>query len=130
MKAKQIQEKIDDLNYWDSEVLQVNIEYFGDEVTIIFDEIKLLFNGCSKVNITTDPQDRKMPIRSLTSNQMPYYMQDIEVTDFSTESSTVVYFGGEKLPKPVEKFNLFKCKILMPPLTVEVCCSSINIGKR
>ena len=111
-------------------VLLLNIEYFGDEVTIIFDEIEILFSGCSKVNIITDPQDRKIPIRSLISNQLPYYMQDFEVTDFSTESATVVYLGGEKLPEPVEKFNLFKCKILMPPLNVEICCSSINIEER
>lgn len=127
MNAKQIQEQIDNLNYWDSEVLQLSVDYFGDEVTTVFDNIKLLFAGCSQVHITSDPLDRKIPIKSLTSQQLPYYMQSIEVMDFQTKSSAVVYFGGNKLPEPVEKFNLFKCKMLMPPLNVEIYCSSINI---
>lgn len=129
MNSKEIQEQIDNLNYWDSEVLQLDVDYFGDEVTIVFDNIKLLFTGCIQVNIKTDPQDRKIPIKTLTRKQLPYFVQDIEVMDFQTESLAVVYFGGNKLPEPAEKFNLIKCKILMPPLNVEIHCGSIKIER-
>lgn len=129
MNAKEIQEQIDDLNYWDSEVLQLSVDYFGDEVTIVFDNSKLLFTGCSQVHINTDPQDRKKPIKTLTRKQLPYFIQSIEVTNFQTESLAVVYFGGNKQPESAEKFNLFKCKMLMPPLDVEIYCSSIVIER-
>ncbi|WP_196595229.1 hypothetical protein [Pectinatus frisingensis] len=129
MNAKEIQEQIDNLNYWDSEVLQLGVDYFGDEVTIVFDNTKLLFTGCIQVHINTDPQDRKIPIKTLTRKQLPYFMQSIEVTSFQTKSLAVVHFGGNKLPEPTEKFNLFKCKMLMPPLNVEIYCSSINIKR-
>lgn len=35
MKAKQIQEQLEKLHYWDARVLSLDSQYFGDEVTII-----------------------------------------------------------------------------------------------
>ncbi|AIF51845.1 hypothetical protein [Pelosinus sp. UFO1] len=116
MKARQIQEEIERLHYWDARVLQITAEYFGDEVTIIFQDadnnIKLLFSGCSKVNFTTDVSDRKKPLRKLTIPQIPYFIQDIEVVDCI-----------------IDEFEVLNCKILMPPMSVEVSCNQIIISK-
>jgi len=116
LKAKQIQEQIESLHYWDARVLQLNAEYFGDEVTIIFQDtgnnVKLLFSGCSKVNIDTNVNDRKKPLRELAIPQIHYFIQDIEVEDLITDGC-----------------NLLTCKVSMPPLSMEVCCTSITVSK-
>ena len=116
MKAKQIQEKLEKSHYWDARVLSLDAQYFGDEVTIVFEDsdgnIKLSFTGCSKITVTTNPEDRISPIRKLTIPQIPYFIQDIEVEDIL-----------------VNNHNLLSCKILMPPMNIEVNCNLINIAK-
>ena len=116
MKAKQIQEKLEKLHYWDARVLSLDAQYFGDEVTIVFEDsdgnIKLLFTGCSKKTVTTNPEDRINPIRELTISQIPYFIQDIEVEDIL-----------------VNGYDLLSCKILMPPINIELNCNLINIGE-
>lgn len=55
----ELQKKIDEINYWDLLVLDIQSKYFGDEVYIYIEkdeEIcwKLSFTSCYKVSYETD----------------------------------------------------------------------------
>lgn len=116
MKAKQIQAQLEKLHYWDARVLRFDVQNFCDELTIVFEDsdrnIKLLFTGCFKIMFYTNPEDRRNPIKELTISQIPYFIQDIELNDIL-----------------VNGHNLLNCKILMPPINIEINCSSIFIGE-
>jgi len=116
VEAKQIQEQLEKLHYWDARVLSFDVKYFGDEATLIFEDsdenIKVLFAGCYNIRVTTNPQDRRNPIKELTIPQIPYFIQAIQVGDIRTDD-----------------LDLLSCKILMPPMAIEVNCNLINIEK-
>lgn len=117
MKAKQIQSEIEAIHYWDARVLQMDTNFFGDEITIMFEDtdyhVKLLFTGCSKFLFITSVEDRLKPLKELTKPQIPYFIQNIEINEVEFE----------------DKENLLKCNILMPPLNVEVIFTGIFIDK-
>lgn len=116
MKAEKILNEIEALHYWDARVLKFDSSFFGDEITLVFEDtefnVKLSFMGCSKFSFVTSTDDRTKPIRELGRPQIPYFLQDIEVTDVQSEGQ-----------------SLFNCKILMPPLNTEILCKSISIEK-
>ena len=45
MRAIDIQNIIDNTDYWDEQVKSVECSYFSDEVLIAFDKVKLLFKN-------------------------------------------------------------------------------------
>ncbi|KMY31475.1 hypothetical protein ACZ11_04355 [Lysinibacillus xylanilyticus] len=117
MKAQFIQSEIEAIHYWDARVLQMDTNFFGDEITIVFEDtdynVKLLFTGCSKFSFITSVVDRLKPLKELTKSQIPYFIQDIKISEVEFE----------------DKENLLKCNILMPPLNVGVVCTDILIVK-
>lgn len=117
LKAKHIQSEIEAMHYWDARVLQMDTSFFGDELTIMFEDtdynVNLLFTGCSKFSFITSVEDRLKPLKELTKPQIPYFIQDIEISELDIE-------GGK---------TLLKCNIFMPPLKVEVVCTKIFIDK-
>ncbi|MFB4322026.1 hypothetical protein RB298_06775 [Priestia sp. BR_2] len=116
MKAKEILGKIEAMHYWDARVLKFDSSFFGDELILIFEDtesdVKLSFTGCSKFSFITNVDDRTKPLRELTRPQIPYFLQDIEVTDVQSEG-----------------YQLLNCKITMPPLNAEIVCKSISVEK-
>ncbi len=116
MNARKILDEIEELHYWDARVLQMESSFFGDELKIVFEDtdfnVTLLFTGCSRYSFVTSVEDRLEPLKELTKTKIPYFIQDIEMTDVQIE--------GE---------NLLKCNILMPPLNAEVVCNTIRIAK-
>ncbi|MEW9677691.1 hypothetical protein ABRT01_16160 [Lentibacillus sp. L22] len=116
MKAQQIQSKIENMYYWDARVLKMDSNFFGDEITIVFEDtdynVELLFTGCSKFVFVTSVDDRLKPLRELTKPQIPYFIQNVEIEDIQ-----------------IDEKDLLKCNILMPPLNVEVVCTDVIINK-
>ncbi|MBO2946011.1 hypothetical protein JJQ72_18695 [Paenibacillus sp. F411] len=116
MKAEKILSQIESMHYWDARVLRFDSSYFGDEITLVFEDtefnVKLSFIGCSSFSFVTNVDDRIKPLRELTRPQIPYFLQDIEVTDVQRDGH-----------------SLLNCKILIPPLNSEILCTSISIKK-
>lgn len=116
VKAEKILSEIEAMHYWDARVLKFDSSFFGDEITLVFEDtefnVKLSFIGCSSFSFVTSADDRIKPLRELTRPQIPYFLQDIEVTDVQSEGH-----------------SLLSCKILMPPLNAEILCTSISIEK-
>lgn len=85
VKIKEIQQKIDNMDYWDMKVLDIKTIYFGDEVEIIVDNDeencwKMTFISCYKVSYETDADRRKISyVREMKRPQLGYYAQDISV---------------------------------------------------
>ncbi len=84
MKAIELmQEKIDATEYWDMDILNFNIKYFGDEISMFIyndDETswKLTFLSCLKVQYETDATWRTIPyVKDMNSSQLGYYGQNI-----------------------------------------------------
>lgn len=85
MKIEEFQERIDSTEYWDSDILDFSINYFGDEVCMyIYNDDKtswkLSFLSCFKVRYETDAAWRSIPhVKDMNAPQLGYYGQDITV---------------------------------------------------
>lgn len=95
MGANEIQEMIDSTEYWDVEILDLDIKYFGDEISMIIyndDETswKLTFLSCYKLQYETDSTWRNIPyVKDMRRPQMGYYGQDISVSQSEENSSYI-----------------------------------------
>lgn len=116
MNAQQIQQQLENFHYWDARVLRLDSEYFGDEVTLVFEDsggdVNIKFSGCSKVFFATSVEDREKPLRELALSQIPYFIQDIDISDCVLEGK-----------------NLLNCKVSLPPLNIEINCNSVSLVK-
>lgn len=76
MKFKELQEKIDSTEYWDLDILDFNLNYFGDEISMFIyngDETswELTFLTCLKVQYETDASWRSIPyVKDMNSPQL------------------------------------------------------------
>jgi hypothetical protein len=94
---KEIQKKIDDIHYWDVEILDFEAKYFGDEINLYIygDEEtswKVSFLICDKVSYETDASwkilsgktyevsYRTNHVKDLALSQLGYYGQDITLS--------------------------------------------------
>ena len=92
MKLQEIQNQIDKTEYWDMEILDFKISYFGDEVEMLIDDEgeycwKIIFLSCYKVyyEAIQDLRDSVDRIKFLKGPQLGYYGQDISVTKSNIE---------------------------------------------
>ncbi|MFD1886476.1 hypothetical protein [Paenibacillus wenxiniae] len=101
MNAEKTLSEIEAMHYWDARVLQLDSSFFGDEITLVFEDtdfnVKLSFIGCSSFSLVASKDGRLKPLRELTRSQIPYFLQHIEITDMQSEG-----------------YSLLKCKISMP----------------
>lgn len=85
MNINKLQEKIDNTMYWDMEVLDISIDYFGDEVNIVIADEKetcwtIKFLSCCKVAYETDANRRRIRnVKEMKKSQLGYYAQDITI---------------------------------------------------
>lgn len=64
MNAEKILSEIEAMHYWDARVLKFDSSFFGDEITLVFEDteefnIKLSFIGCSSFSFVTSADDSK-----------------------------------------------------------------------
>ncbi|PES77246.1 hypothetical protein CN505_03270 [Bacillus cereus] len=117
MKVQRIQEKIDKLYYWDAWVTKLVCDYFGDEVILIFkdgdDDVTLQFSGCYKIDFKHSMgYVKEKSIKTFTHEQLPYFLHDIEIGEIEKEG-----------------LKLYTCKIIMPPMELEIWCKDIKIER-
>lgn len=112
MNIEKIVKKVEGLDYWDSQVLSVNCEYFGDEVMLLYDydendNVLYHFLGCVNVNLH---HSYKMDLlyRTLNLLQVSMFLQDVLIS--------------------IEN-DLYKFKINAHPLYLEISCKNFEINK-
>lgn len=118
MNAQKIQKLIDEYYYWDSRALELECNYFSDEVILVYEDtkekgIKYEFLECYRTLIDHDKTyDKLRKVKDMSFGQIPYFLQDVTVGE--------VFEGGN---------TFYTCKINMWPLNVEVWCKKINVYK-
>lgn len=86
-KIDTLQKEIDKTEYWDVEILDFQIDHFGDEVNmVVYNDAdtswKISFLSCYKVNYETDATWRSIPyVRDMKKTQLGYYGQDITISE-------------------------------------------------
>lgn len=116
MTLNEIQRLKDKTEYWDMLVKEVECNYFADEAHIIFDDsegnmVNFEFFWCYKSAFNhVLGYAKSIPIKEMSHTQIPYYMQDVKVSEIVEEGN-----------------HLWVCKINMFPLHLEVWCKEIRI---
>jgi len=119
MNPKKIQKIMEDFHYWDARVIKFECKYLADEIELTheneeFSNIVYKFIGCYKTYFDhVKNYDKRMPAKEMTRAQIPYFLQDIEVS--ITEEEGV---------------NFYVCKIDMFPMDVEIWCKDIEVFKK
>lgn len=109
-------EQIEDSYYWDARVKSLECNYWGDEVKLVFEDSKkdiiYQFGECYKVSIEhlLDYHKTK-PSKYLEYAQIPYFMQDVELTEIS-----------------VDDRKYLKFKINMYPIELHIVCNKFSIS--
>jgi len=119
MKTKELQKLIDEYRYWDMRVTKLECDYFADEITLAYHntegyEVVYKFYKCYKVIFDhVKVYDKLMPAKEMRISQIPYFMQDVQVTDI---------LEGD--------IQFYICKIDMFPLDVEIWSKEIKITQK
>ena len=110
-----LQAKIDQTEYWDVEILDFIINFFGDEVNIFVyndDETswKISFLSCFKVTYETDATWRSIAnVREMKKPQLGYFGQDITLSE----------------SKEYEGF--YDVSIDLSIMTAKITCKDVNV---
>jgi hypothetical protein len=120
MTIYELQEIIDEHDYWDARVRKVDCNYFSDEVKITYEDgsseafVEYHFSGCYKCSFDhVKNYDKIVQPRNMTIGQIPYFIQSVKI-DETTEGSG----------------RFWICKINMFPLYVEIWCKNMTINKQ
>lgn len=94
-RIQELQNQIDQTQYWDAEATAFEIRYFGDEVCLHYDGDENLyweitFLTCYRVQYETDAIWRTIPhVKDMTRPQKCYYCQRIDVFPSKTEGGFI-----------------------------------------
>lgn len=112
-----LQAKIDQTEYWDLKILDLNANYFGDEVNIfVYNDAdtswKISFLSCFRVTYETDAAWRSITnVREMKNPQLGYYGQDITLSE----------------NKDFEGF--YDVSIDLTIMTAKIICKDVNVEK-
>lgn len=100
---KKIMEQIENSRYWDQRVREVECNYFGDEVKLIFgqENQKVLyhFEKCYRIRIEHDDEyEKKIPSKTLSIPQIPYFMQDVKLREIILHKNKYLEFTINMYP--------------------------------
>lgn len=119
-EIREKQDKINQTEYWDGRILDLQILYFGDEVHIYIESYnenkvdleecwKVSFLACASLNYETDAQNRKeFKVKDFTQNHL-YTCQEISLE----------YYDGSFFQTRIVLEGLVKFNIICRDVTVE-----------
>ena len=119
-EIREKQDKINQTDYWDCRILDLQILYFGDEVHIYIESYnenkvdleecwKFSFLACASLNYETDAQNRKkFKVKDFTQNHL-YTCQEISLE----------YYDGSFFQTRIVLEGLVEFNIISRDVTVE-----------
>ena len=116
MDIKKIQEMINETNYWDKRILDIQSNFFGDEINIYIEGNdnscwKLCFASCYQVAYETDADWRgDIEVRDMKKLQLGYYGHTISVLE-------------SELP------NFYQVYLQLSIMSITILCKQIDISK-
>ena len=101
--VNEIKKEIEGSYYWDARVKSLDCKYWGDEVTLVFDDdgadITYHFTKCYRVEMKHDPQYPKIiASKDLLPAQVPYFLQDVEVEEIDMGENKYLQFRINMYP--------------------------------
>ncbi len=117
MNIELLQNEIDNTEYWDMSILDIQTQYFGDEVYIFIENDektywKISFFSCYKVSYETDSNWRTIDnVQEMRGGQLGYDGQDIS------------------LKKYEENENFTECSLDLSIMTMNIVCKDIHVEK-
>lgn len=110
----EIQSKIDEINYWDLLVLDIQSKYFGDEIHIYIEKNKeycwkISFTSCYQVAYETDANWRGDFKVKDTGPKSGYYAQDISLKKYESND------------------NFMECSLDLSIMTMSIVCKNILV---
>lgn len=115
MDIKLLQNEIDNTDYWDMSILDIQTRYFGDEVYIFIENNektcwKISFISCYKVSYETDANWRTIDnVKEMRGGQLGYDGQDIS------------------LKKYEENENFVQCSLDLSIMQMNIVCKNIIV---
>ncbi|MDR1567722.1 MAG: hypothetical protein LBS33_03450 [Streptococcaceae bacterium] len=115
MDIKLLQNEIDNTEYWDMSILDIQTRYFGDEVYIFIENNektcwKISFISCYKVSYETDANWRTIDnVKEMRGGQLGYDGQDIS------------------LKKYEENENFVQCSLDLTIMLMNIVCKNILV---
>ena len=112
-----IHKMIDETDYWDVEILDLRMLYFGDEVEMIIDNDeetcwKICFLSCYKVLYETDANRRKITnVKDMKRPQLGYFGQNISVNQSEID-------------------GFYMVKLDLSIMEMQIQCKDIKIDKK
>jgi hypothetical protein len=109
MNINNLQNIINQYDYWDSRVSKVECNYFSDEVQIAYENgngkmITYSFVGCYRVFFEHNKDyEKNINVKAMSMPQIPYFMQDVKLEE--------KYEGSVRF---------IVCNINMYPLQIEI----------
>jgi len=95
MELSKIKSLVDSSEYWDMRVKRVECSNYADEVIIEFEDsegssVFYEFSGCYK-SVFDHVKDyiKTKPTREMSKTQLPYYMQDVSISEVCEEKSSM-----------------------------------------
>ena len=110
-----IQNEIDNTEYWDMSILDIQTRYFCDEVYIFIDNNektcwKVSFISCYKVNYDTDANWRTIDnVKEMRGGRLGYYAQDISLKRYE------------------ENENFVQCSLDLSIMIMNIVCKNIFV---
>lgn len=115
MDIKDLQKKIDNMDYWDCKILDFQINFFGDEVKVVVEggnkvDFIIKFLMCYKVDYETDARNRwkGKEVKFMDKLQLGYFAHDISIKESGIE-------------------GFIQVNLEMPMLFAKIVCKDISI---
>ena len=95
--------QIESSYYWDARVKKLDCSNFGDEVNLVFEDgdidVVYHFEDCYQIQIKHSIEYSKInSSKELTRNQLPYFMQDVQVEEIRIDEMNFLQFRSNLFP--------------------------------
>ena len=108
MNAKKIQEEIEKNWYWDFRVERIESSNFFDDI------VSFRFESCYEIHFQQDLHfEKKKRMKNCSSNEIPYYIQDVSVSEVTKKEDTY--------------YNVF---MNIWPMSLNVLCKDVHVSRK
>jgi len=116
---EEVKKKVEEFYYWDAKLIHLACEYFGDEVTLVYDEedgnyVVYRFLECYKSDFYhLIDYPKNVPYKDLVRRQIPFSMQNVDILVDIKDGKELYIFN-----------------INAHPLYLEIWCKDIELSRQ
>ena len=133
--VEEIRKKIDELYYWDMQMVHLSCDYLVDEVTLTYlfndDKVETTyhFKGCYESSFKHYLDYKKGgPTKDMPFTHVSYYMQSVEVEEFEVHERDG--YGRVIQDRAHDIYRYLRFKIDAHPMMIEIVCEDIEFSQK